>query len=121
MENSNQKKPIDYGKYYEVYKKLPSILSKILFGLILIWGFVELLVFKTYLDWDYVNGKDVYDYAYGLMGFDTWFGGFTVWCLIAAVTAIITYFFTAIKISPVVKSTDALLVLEKNKREDSEN
>ena len=121
MENSNQKKPIDYDKYYGVYKKWPSLLSKILFGLIVVWGFVELLVFKVQLDWDYVNGKGVYDYAYGLMGFDTWFGGFTVWCLIATVAALITYFVTAIKISPVIKSTDALLNIEKSKSEDSEN
>ena len=106
MENSNQKKPIDYDKYYGIYRKLPTILCWITFALFFIWSIID--------------ASNEYYGNYGVFGFDYWFPVLLVWWLIGAVVAVIVYFGTAIKISPIIKSTDALLNIEKSKSEEAQ-
>ena len=97
---------MNYKKFYAIYKKIPIISAVVWALLFFVWSIVDVFV----LD---------YPFGYGMMGQDVMFFALIIWWAIGAVTALVSYFASAILISETVLRTDA--TLEINEKLDDKN
>ena len=94
----------NYKRFYEIYKKMPAIISIILASLVFIWSIVDVAAFSY-------RGS-YYQRYYGIMHLDTPFLAMFIWWLIGAVLVFAAYFFTVLPISATVVRTDAILEIK---------
>lgn len=94
---------INYKSLYEIYKKMPMILSITLASLVFIWSIVDVAVFS----------RSYYNY-YGIMELPSPILPILIWWIIGAVLTCVIYFFSSLLISAVVVRTDAIVEMSKN-------
>ena len=86
-------------KFFKFYVYLPLIIALITAASFLIWGIVDPIVFQ-HRDWGSYFSK--YDYVYGVMEMDTFFGAMIVWWIIGIVATVMNYFTYKIILSPMI-------------------
>lgn len=98
----------NYDKFYRIFKKLPKILAIVVAILVFIWSIVDVAVFSY---------DGYYDTYYGVMRLGSCFLVLLIWWLIGAVSALLTYFFSALPVAATVVRTDAVLELNAKVKE----
>lgn len=92
---------INYKRLYEIYKKMPMIVSITLASLVFIWSIVDVAVFS-------------HSSYYGIMELPSPILPILIWWIIGAVLTCAIYFFSSLLISAVVVRTDAIVEMSKN-------
>lgn len=90
---------IDYNKFYAFFKKMPAILSIATALLMVIGSFVDVSNSYTY---------DTITY-YGFSQSRSAIAVLLAWWIVGAIMALVTWFFTALAVSPTIVRTDAVL------------